>query len=113
MGFVFFLSAQPGLKIAEGAADFCTRKPAHMAEYAILFLLLFRALKASFRWIFWESAAGAGVLAVIYAITDEFHQSLVPLREARWYDLVFDLLGIALGIVFLRWWLQREERRPR
>lgn len=108
MGFIYFLSAQPGLKIAEGAADFCTRKPAHMAEYSILFLLLFRAVGGSFRWAFWESAVGAGILTFLYAISDEFHQVLVPLREGRWYDLVFDLLGIGLGVILLRWWLRRR-----
>src|SRR3989338_5338985 len=49
MGVIFFLSNQPGLKITEGPLDFLMRKMAHVGEYAILFLLLYRALRGSFR----------------------------------------------------------------
>jgi len=108
MALIYYLSSKPGLAIGEGAVDFCTRKPAHMAEYAVLFLLLFRAIKGSSSWKEWEICIGAGILSFLYALTDEFHQSLVPLREARWYDLGFDLLGIVVGLFFL--YVRRRRR---
>lgn len=102
MGLIFYLSGRPGLKIAEGAWDFWTRKPAHIAEYAILFLLFFRALKESSSWKRWEICIGAGMISFLFAITDEFHQFLVPLREGKLIDLGFDLLGIITGALLLR-----------
>jgi VanZ family protein len=39
------------------------------------------------------------LLAVLYAITDEFHQSFVAGRHSNWVDaLVIDNLGAALGL---------------
>lgn len=102
MGLISYLSAQPELKIAEGAWDFWTRKPAHVGEYAILFLFLFRAIRGSSSWRRWEVYIGAGVLSFLFALTDEFHQFLVPLREGKLVDLGFDLLGIIVGMLLRR-----------
>jgi VanZ family protein len=101
MGLIFYLSGKPGLKIVEGPLDFWTRKPAHVMEYAVLFLLFLRAVRGSFSWGVRKVYAVAGVLSFLFAITDEFHQLHVPLREGKIFDLGFDLLGILLGILFL------------
>lgn len=74
------------------------RKAAHVTEYMILSLLLFRALrgglairwKASWFWI-------CMVTIVVYAALDEFHQSFVPGREACVTDVGYDVLGGLLG----------------
>jgi VanZ family protein len=95
------------------------RKTAHLAEYAILALLLWRALRTlqwpqkvgrgvlaepllqkSWRW---PVAIGAFALAVLYAITDEFHQSFVPSRQGQLLDVFIDSVGAALGLLAL--WL--------
>lgn len=106
MGLIFFLSAQPELKIAEGPLDFWTRKPAHVGEYAVLFILFVRALKGANYQVSinnWQIGALqlAFLLSFLYAVTDEFHQLRVPLREGKWADLGFDLLGIVSAILFL------------
>lgn len=111
MGLIFFLSSQPGLKIAEGSLDFWTRKPAHVFEYAVLYLFFYRALKGTFDWRISTFYLGAGVLSLFYALTDEFHQIFVPLREGRLIDLGFDLLGILVAIIFLRLWLRFSSPR--
>ncbi|MEX0887759.1 MAG: VanZ family protein, partial [Patescibacteria group bacterium] len=46
-GLIFYLSSIPNLAVGEGEIDFLTRKPAHIAEYAVLFILIFRALRGS------------------------------------------------------------------
>ena len=104
VGLIYYLSSIPGFAIGEGAVDFWTRKPAHVAEYAILFLLLIRAMRGGLSWGRRKIIIGAGIFSLIYAVTDEFHQSLVPLREGRWCDLGFDLLGLAVGFFLLRFW---------
>jgi VanZ family protein len=106
MGFIFYLSGRPGLKVAEGTADFLSRKLAHIGEYAALYLLLLRALKRSFSW---EASLPlflvAGTFSFLYAVSDELHQSFVPLREGKVGDLFFDLLGILAGFLAVRFGL--------
>ena len=68
-------------------------KGAHMLGYALL------ALSFWFTWGFdrrrWVLAL---VLAVLYALTDEFHQSFVPGRHPSLVDaLVIDGAGAGLG----------------
>jgi len=74
------------------------RKGAHMTEYAILFLLYFRALRM-------ESAKHPGLYALLlcagYAATDEWHQGFVAGRGPSVIDVCIDTLGagLAWGIV--------------
>jgi VanZ family protein len=65
----------------------------HMAEYAVLAVLACFALRA-YRP---ESSLAAVALtawafAVLYGMSDEFHQSFVPNRDANWLDVGFDTL---------------------
>ena len=108
-GVIYYLSSRPGLAIGDGAIDFWTRKPAHVWEYAVLLVLTFRALGQSFGkvWKFWELAVGAGILTLLYAVSDEFHQLLVPTRAGKLADLGFDLAGIILGVAFA-WFYRRN-----
>ena len=107
-GIIYYLSSRPGLAIGEGAVDFWTRKPAHVGEYAVLVVLVFRALGQSFGkgWKFWELALGAGTLTFLYAVSDELHQLLVPTRSGKFTDLGFDLTGIVFGVAFA-WFYRR------
>ncbi|MEO8539613.1 MAG: VanZ family protein, partial [bacterium] len=64
---------------------------AHMVEYAVLAGLALVALRA------WRAASGllgpmamAWAFAVFYGMSDEFHQSFVPNRDANWLDVGFD-----------------------
>ncbi len=71
---------------------------AHMVEYAILGALTVLALRAyrpnSRRFVI---PAAAFTFAILYGMSDEFHQSFVPNRDANWLDVGFDALGAALG----------------
>ncbi len=80
---------------------FLVRKAAHVTEYAILTGLLFRALRGSIDG-FWRRAASALVPALIFAPTDEFHQSFVPSRTASPIDVLIDYSGAIVGIVICR-----------
>jgi VanZ family protein len=76
------------------AAEVALRKLAHVAEYLVLTLLLVRALRRS-------GVAAAVPLAcaaaLVYAATDEWHQSFVPARTATPRDVAIDGIGIALA----------------
>ena len=89
-----------GLSVDEADAMYWTlqlivRKAAHMGEYALLALMI-RLLAASY------GSRRPGVLgwtlAVLYAVTDELHQSLVSARSAQFTDVVVDASGALLGV---------------
>ena len=75
---------------------------AHFAEYLVLGVLLFVALRCT-----WPESSpsrlmlGAVVLASAYAVTDEFHQSFVPGRLCDPADWLTDTLGATLGAVIV------------
>ena len=76
------------------------RKGGHITGYAVLAILLLRArngglLVAPWRW---ESAAFSEIVSVIYAVSDELHQSFVPSRWGSGWDVLLDSVGAALGI---------------
>src|SRR5262245_17387971 len=80
-GFIFYLSSIPGLNTGWGVWDTILRKGAHVTEYGILTLLLLRAIRHSFSSLSRRGVAAAGALtAILYAISDEIHQSFVPRR---------------------------------
>jgi VanZ family protein len=81
------------------------RKCAHLSEYAVLAWLLWRALRKPVRkdirpWR-WSQALWAALGVMLYAATDEFHQSFVPSRQASVADVLLDTSGGVLGLLLL------------
>ena len=83
------------------------RKCAHVFEYSVLSLLLFRAVRAQrkgwqFRW-----TATALILAALFATSDEIHQVFVPWRGPSVHDVMLDTAAAA-AMQYLIWlWLRR------
>ncbi len=75
------------------------RKLAHMAEYAILFLLSWRGLGESDHLSRKRKLFVALVLTVFYAATDEYHQTFVPGRSGAVRDVAIDVLGAVGGLI--------------
>jgi len=84
-----------------GTVQLVVRKCGHLTEYAILAVLLYRALRRF---------APALIVAAIYAAFDEFHQSFVASRTASPWDVAIDCLGAFLGLCL--WRLFRNRRPP-
>jgi VanZ family protein len=86
------------------------RKGGHVSEYAVLALLSYRALRATVShppgW-YWRIAAGAVVIVIVYAISDEWHQAHVPNRQGAVADVVLDTIGGLLGLTLLFIWRRR------
>lgn len=107
MGVIFWVSAQPGSELPSfDWADRIVKKSGHVVGYAMLALSYWYGLgmKCEHRWLAW-------VLAVLFAVTDEFHQSFVPGRNASVWDvLIFDNLGALLAM----WAAQKikQQKRP-
>jgi VanZ family protein len=92
MGVIFGFSAQPQAALNFGQPEFLS-KAAHVVEYAILGWLVQRARGDKHAW--WQS----WLIAVVYAATDEFHQSFTPGRTPRVTDVMIDAVGAAMGMV--------------
>lgn len=104
-GLIFILSHTPNLHISDGPSDYWLRKTAHLVVYAILFLLFYRALlKQSFTNWHMQKAMLAILLTVLYGMSDEFHQSLVPTRHGSWVDVGIDGVGALVAFIGLAWW---------
>jgi VanZ family protein len=98
MGLIFFLSDQPHLPRApEPWLDTVLKKAGHALLYGVL------------AYLYWGALGGDGTrrtrplawgLAVLYAISDEMHQSFVPGRTPAATDVLIDGMGAALAL----WW---------
>ncbi len=84
------------------------RKCAHLVEYFLLGLLLYRAVRGreqgwKLKWAIWAAAIAAG-----YAAFDEFHQVFVPSRTASPWDALLDTVGAcAAQVTTWRVWKRR------
>ncbi|OQA89749.1 MAG: VanZ like family protein [Elusimicrobia bacterium ADurb.Bin231] len=99
---IFFLSSIPGLKTSLGFGDLVLRKIAHMTEYFVLTLLLYRALKKSFYMPAQRILFIAMLLSFVYALSDEYHQSFVPNRSGNIIDVLIDSTGILFAYILYR-----------
>jgi VanZ family protein len=109
MALIFWMSAQPVVPHpgrAVGLSDHLVDYTAHAAFFGVLAL-----------WAWWalgdtglapgRRLGAAGGLALLYALSDEAHQALVPGRYATLPDLLADAAGIAGAVLFL-WLLTRR-----
>ncbi|MCB0216356.1 MAG: VanZ family protein [Caldilineae bacterium] len=100
MGLIYRFSDQPDLpQVASSWLDFLIKKGLHATAYGILAWLWWRALCAAgwrrpLRW-----ALG---LSLLYAASDEWHQTFVPGRHGQVTDVVIDGLGALAASVWLR-----------
>ncbi|HEX9416952.1 MAG TPA: VanZ family protein [Gaiellaceae bacterium] len=92
-GVIFGLSSIPALSSGLGTWDEVLRKCAHVTEYAILGLLLVRAL---------GQEVLALLLGIAYAASDELHQHFVAGRHGSPVDVAIDAAGLVIGIVLMR-----------
>jgi VanZ family protein len=91
MVVIFVLSAQPDLNSGLGTIDLIGRKFVHAATYGLLWWLWQRALGV-------RSPLPAALIAIAYAISDEYHQSFVEGRHGSPIDVLIDCAGVALAI---------------
>ena len=69
-----------------------------MLGYALLGFSYLRALNARNNRVYLVAL----LAVVIFAFSDEFHQSFVPGRNSSVIDVGIDTVGACLGMIFLR-----------
>ena len=77
------------------------RKAAHFGNYFVLGLLVYRALAGSLfrftlRFACWTTVAG-----LLYALSDEYHQSFTRFRTPSLYDSGLDFVGVVAAQLFI------------
>ena len=100
MAVIFVLSSQPSLDSGFGLIDTIGRKLVHFAEYGLLALLWWRAFRT--RTSENRAALAALVVASLYAVTDEWHQSFVEGRSGNAVDWAIDTAGAATALLLTR-----------
>jgi VanZ family protein len=96
MGVIFWLSSQQiappsGHPLLDGLIS----AAAHVVEYGTLALLLHHAVSGSST----KRTLLTFGLTMLYAITDEWHQSFVPTRDPSLLDLTVDAISGAIALM--------------
>ena len=112
MGGIFYLSAQPQLpSLTSHWLDDMVKTAGHFGGYAVLAYLYLRIARAGR----WNGRTGLGMVfgcAMLYALSDEFHQSFVPGRDPNALDLLTDAAGAATALGVAWWTARRRGAHP-
>lgn len=100
MATIFLLSSQPSLPTPDlfDGQD----KIEHFLAYGLLGILLSRSL-GIVKHGAWKQVILVTALTTLYGISDEFHQSFVPGRDASSWDVLADGMGALMAAVMLSW----------
>jgi len=89
--------------------EFFFRKGAHVAEYAVLTLLWIKTL--SFTALKRYRMLISPVMAILYAGSDEWHQSYIAGRTGHPIDVAVDSLGVLIiMLIWLGWSLLKRNK---
>ncbi|MCK4806427.1 MAG: VanZ family protein [Candidatus Aegiribacteria sp.] len=100
LGGIFYLSHQPSLKVIPPLFTH-QDKVLHAGMYFLLSISMIvnRDLCRRFYPVTVMFVSG-----IIYAISDEIHQSFIPGRDCSAGDLLADIAGLALGLSLYLWY---------
>jgi VanZ family protein len=99
MGAIFFLSSLPSSRIPDyGSLDFLIKKGGHAIGFGLLGLSYYFALPRRLSRVY--RGMTAFLMVVLFALSDEYHQSFVQGRTSSLRDVFIDSLG-ALGAITL------------
>lgn len=117
MSLIFLVSNRTTLPQPPGLTPMITAALGHFSVYFVLAILVWWVLggfgiDGRPRWLL------AFGLAVLYGVSDEWHQSFVPGRTPDVLDVVIDALGAACGLIAIGWvdarwsgWMARRRGR--
>src|SRR4030088_2601415 len=93
--------------------QFVVRKCAHLSEYAILALLLFRAIYrgTNLKWSMSILCVNVWIACGLVAAADEFHQSFVASRSGALGDVGIDTVGAFFGLFLSAGFARRANRK--
>ncbi len=105
MGVIFWFSAHASADLPNfDWVDAIVKKSGHVIGYALLAFSYWYALgmDKNKRWLAW-------LLAILYALTDEYHQSYISGRHPSIWDvMIFDDLGALLSLWLATRYIKRK-----
>lgn len=105
---IFLFSAGRALELQQNLIERIVNKGGHMVGYGILSISFWRMFefRADKCWLAWA-------LAVLYAASDEFHQTFVPGRYGTIFDvLIYDNLGAFLSLWLVNSHIKQKQPVP-
>jgi VanZ family protein len=105
LGAIFWLSSQSQVP----GAHYFWDKALHVVGYAGLGVLALRAFHGGLARPRLIPTLLAAAVVVLWGISDEYHQSFVPGRDASALDVVADAIGMAVSVVVVA---VKTRRRP-
>lgn len=121
MAVIFIFSSIPSTSLPSFSyADLFVKKGGHMLGYGLLAISYFYGLggiprrtageNGNIKILFTAPIVLAWIFAVLYALTDEFHQSFVPGRQASLVDIGVDAVGAAGMLWLYHLWQKRKAK---
>ncbi|OLS41154.1 hypothetical protein BTR25_04635 [Bacillus sp. MRMR6] len=105
MAAIWTMSSLPAnhfVELPDSQIDRTIKESLHLIEFGILYVLLVLAFLTGRREFTPALNLVCAVIAGLYGITDELHQSFYPYRSASWFDLVKDFIGVGVAFYFIR-----------
>lgn len=103
MAIIFTFSSYSGSAISNfDLLDFFIKKSIHLIEYAILWYLTKKALVETTTLSNHQTTLLSFLIIILYAGSDEFHQSFSPSRHPSIRDVIIDATGATISyLIFL------------
>lgn len=105
MAAIWIMSSLPSnhfVELPDSQLDKTIKESLHLIEFAILYVLLVLAFLTGRREFTPALNIACAVIAGLYGVTDEIHQSFYAYRSASWFDLIKDFTGILVCFYFIR-----------
>ncbi|WP_442596852.1 VanZ family protein [Neobacillus sp. D3-1R] len=104
MAMVWTMSSLPDdtfVELPDSSTDAFIKESLHLIEFAILYLLFVLAAYFNGKLTPVSNVVFA-VLACLYGITDEIHQSFVPARSSSLIDVLKDIIGVTISYLIIK-----------
>lgn len=104
MMMIWHMSGRPDntyVELPDSTADAYIKESLHLIEFAILYLLNVMAAYFNGKLTAATNLTFA-ILAGLYGILDEIHQSFIPSRSASLIDVIKDLTGVAVAYLIIK-----------
>ncbi|MGD8621437.1 MAG: VanZ family protein [Anaerolineales bacterium] len=99
MATIFIFSSTPASQLPYfGTIDLLIKKGGHATGYALLALAYYFALPPRLSPVY--RGVLALIMALLFALSDEFHQSFVEGRTSSLRDVAIDSAGAAFALIF-------------
>ena len=99
---IFLFSSRQRISVSdEYVYNFVFFKSLHILEYGVFCFFNYRAVLNTVTASKKRAGVISLILTIVYAVSDEYHQTFVPSREGKLRDVGFDTIGALLTVIFI------------